>query len=137
MRVLVVTNMYPTDEAPYYGIFVKEQVESLRRLGIEVDVEVHLGRASKWRYLSGLFSLTRRLRAGNYDLIHSHHTYSTVLALAARRLGRRRPPIVQTFHEGEVFDPHRSRRRHLRNALTLKAFALRRVDCTLLDCPAD
>ena len=25
MKVLLVTNMYPSEESPYYGIFVKEQ----------------------------------------------------------------------------------------------------------------
>ncbi len=131
MRVLVVTNMYPYEAAPYYGIFVKEQVEALWRLGVEIDVEAHLGRISKWRYLTGLRSLVGRLRGGRYDLIHSHHTYSTIMALAARRLSGKCLPIVQTFHEGEVLDPQRGRRRHLRSSMRLKAFALRRVDAVI------
>ena len=38
MRVLVVTNMYPQPGQPAFGVFVKDQVESLRSLGLEVDV---------------------------------------------------------------------------------------------------
>ena len=31
MRVLVVTNMYPIEEEPQFGSFVKEQTEDLRQ----------------------------------------------------------------------------------------------------------
>lgn len=38
MKVLVVTNMYPTKKYPLLGIFVKEQVNSLLKEGIDIDV---------------------------------------------------------------------------------------------------
>ncbi len=38
MRVLVVTNMYPTEADPAFGTFVRDEVEALRRLGLQVDV---------------------------------------------------------------------------------------------------
>jgi teichuronic acid biosynthesis glycosyltransferase TuaC len=38
MRVLAVTNMYPTAASPWVGTFVEQQVEGLRRLGVEVKV---------------------------------------------------------------------------------------------------
>ena len=38
MRVLAVTNMYPTAASPWVGTFVEQQIEGLRRLGIEVRV---------------------------------------------------------------------------------------------------
>ena len=44
MRVLVVTNMYPTEERPFWGTFVRDQVESLRAEGIEVELEVEENR---------------------------------------------------------------------------------------------
>lgn len=132
MRVLIATNMFPTPAAPYLGVFVRQQEASLRRLGVEVEVAAHIGRESRWNYLAGLVDLVRRLRHGRFDLIHSHHTYSTVLALAARRLVGRRIPIIETFHESEVFrratrlaeDPLR-RLRHWRG---LKGWALRHAD---------
>ena len=39
MRVLVVTNMYPTRERPWLGPFVRDQVEAFRRRD---DLEVEL-----------------------------------------------------------------------------------------------
>ena len=38
MRVLAVTNMYPTPETPTAGVFVRAQVESLLRIGVDVEV---------------------------------------------------------------------------------------------------
>jgi len=50
MRVLVFTNMYPTDDAPFYGSFVRDEVEALKRAGVDVDVYFVNGRASKRNY---------------------------------------------------------------------------------------
>ena len=124
--------MYPYPEAPWYGIFVKEQVDALRREGIEVDVSVHLGAQSRWNYLWGVGDLRRHLRSRRYDLIHSHHPYSSFLALAARRLAMRKIPIVQTFHDSEIFrratDYSQDPLRRLKYSLRLKAWILRRLD---------
>jgi glycosyltransferase involved in cell wall biosynthesis len=38
MRVLVVTNMYPTEARPVNGTFVADQVRSLREAGVEAEV---------------------------------------------------------------------------------------------------
>lgn len=136
MRILIVTNMYPTAEAPHLGIFVRQQELSLRKLGIEVDVANLVDRSARGGYLRGLVELTGRLRRERYDLLHSHHTYSTVPALIARMLAckfaARKIPIVETFHEGEVFhrgaNYQRGLMRRIRYSSLLKAWALRRVD---------
>ena len=38
MRVLHITTIYPTVKNPIFGVFVKEQVESLEGSGITCDV---------------------------------------------------------------------------------------------------
>jgi len=50
MRILFVTNMYPTPQRPDYGAFVREQAEALRRFGHTVDVINILGFRSKLNY---------------------------------------------------------------------------------------
>src|SRR5207248_6327956 len=65
MRVLVVTNMYPTEANPQFGIFVKEQVESLRALGVDIDVLFVNAKEGRWRrkaYLLGFPRLWSALR---------------------------------------------------------------------------
>lgn len=38
MEILHITNNYPTENHSIFGIFVKEQIESLTKLGIENEV---------------------------------------------------------------------------------------------------
>jgi teichuronic acid biosynthesis glycosyltransferase TuaC len=97
MRVLVVTNMYPTPEMPAFGTFVQAQVEALRALGVEIDVFFFNGRASRWNYLLAFPRFWRTLRRGRYDLIHAHYVLSGVVARA--QWGHR---VVLTHHGGEV-----------------------------------
>ena len=50
MRVLIVTNMYPTPAEPAFGSFVKEQVDDLRGLGLDVEEVMFDGRARSTEY---------------------------------------------------------------------------------------
>lgn len=97
MRVLVFTNMYPSTAMPFYGSFVRDEAEALRRAGAEVDVYFVNGRANKFKYIgmpAGFFARTRR---GRYDVIHVHHSFCGLVATSQRRT-----PVVWTFHEGEI-----------------------------------
>jgi hypothetical protein len=96
-RVLVVTNMYPVPDRPVLGIFVKEQVESLRAQGLEVDVLFVDGPGNKLNYLGGILRFRRQVARRRYDLVHAHYVFSGVIALAQWGL-----PVVTTFHSGEV-----------------------------------
>ncbi|MBU2009446.1 MAG: glycosyltransferase [Chloroflexi bacterium] len=98
MKVLVVTNMYPNPEQPAGGIFVQEQVRSLRETGIEVDVLFVNGRKSRWNYLWGFFRLWARLLSRRYQLIHAHYVYSGIIARAQFFY-----PVIVTYHGVEVF----------------------------------
>jgi teichuronic acid biosynthesis glycosyltransferase TuaC len=98
MKVLVLTNMYPTPESPSWGTFVEEQVESLRREGIEVDVLFVDGWTSKLNYLWGFFRLWVRLLTNRYDLIHAHYVFSGIIARAQFLC-----PVVLTHHGSQVF----------------------------------
>ncbi|MDA0746993.1 MAG: glycosyltransferase family 4 protein, partial [bacterium] len=75
MKVLIVTNMYPTQEHPGLGTFVKTQAESLTDAGVQIEVQFVNGVASRWNYLKGIFELQRRLGECSYDLIHAHYGF--------------------------------------------------------------
>lgn len=98
LRVLVLTNMYPTPEHPAFGTFVSDQVSSLRWLGVECDVLFLNPRESKLNYLWGPRRLRRHLGFREYDLIHAHYVFSGLIAATQRRL-----PVVLTQHGPEVF----------------------------------
>src|SRR5581483_157427 len=72
LRVLAVTNLLPVGDS-FRGIFVKEQVEALRRLGVHVDVEVVAQQRGKLDYFLAALRVQRRVRQGQYDLVHVHY----------------------------------------------------------------
>lgn len=77
MKVLHITNNYPTKNYPIYGIFVKEQIESLCKAGIDNEVFFINGiENGKNEYLKSIFHLRKFLKGKNYDIIHCHHTFS-------------------------------------------------------------
>lgn len=80
MKVLHVTTNYPTPEFPIFGIFVKEQVESLQKIGIDCDVFYCDGKNRGFKqYITYLPKLWWKALFGGYDVIHCHHALSAVL----------------------------------------------------------
>lgn len=81
--VLYVTNMWPDDERPVYGIFVKRQIESLRGAGLKCDVLYIRGYLGVRVYaLASMWFLTnRRNLARRYRLLHAH-AGETALAIS-------------------------------------------------------
>ncbi len=95
MRVLVVTNMTPDAGAPARGRFVRDQVEALRRAGIDVDL--HSFPVGSRQYPRATRAIRRLLRHGEFDLVHAHYGLVGWCALLA---GAR--PLVVTFHGTDV-----------------------------------
>lgn len=79
MKVLHITNNYPTPKHPIFGIFVKEQIESLTLEGVENDVFFINGRENgKFEYLKQIYFLKNKIKNNNYDVIHCHHALSAI-----------------------------------------------------------
>ena len=89
--------MYPA-EKPSFGTFVKEQEESLKKEGVDVDVLFVNGVKNKLNYLWGFPRLWARLLTGRYDLIHAHYVFSGIIARAQFLY-----PVVLTHHGSQVF----------------------------------
>lgn len=101
MRLLIVTNMYPTPAEPWFGCFVKEQVEDLLELGVELELIHFDGRSDKRAYLRATHDVRSRLRQGSFDLVHAHYG----LTGAATALAFPRVPLVTTFHGSDYAGP--------------------------------
>jgi glycosyltransferase involved in cell wall biosynthesis len=97
IRVLVLTNMYPTETEPHFGCFVKDQVDDLRRLGVDLSVLAFDGRSRKRRYLAAVPQLREALRRDCSDIVHAHYGLSG--AIAALQLAA---PVVTTFHGSDA-----------------------------------
>jgi teichuronic acid biosynthesis glycosyltransferase TuaC len=98
MKILVFTHMYPTQEHPEYGVFVKQQVVSLQREGIDVDVLFINVKRSKWLYLWSFVPLIKQVQNHRYDLVHAHYVFAGIVARSQFRY-----PIVVTHHGVEAF----------------------------------
>lgn len=91
IRVLHITNNYPTNQHPIFGIFIKEQINSLTALGVDSEVFFMNSREDgKKAYLKALVSLRHQIHNGDYEIIHCHHSYSAVISLLSGGLYRRK-----------------------------------------------
>jgi glycosyltransferase involved in cell wall biosynthesis len=83
MKVLHITNNFPTLNHPIFGIFVKEQIDSLQVLGVENTVFfINSREKGVAEYIICYFRLINHLLKHKYDLIHCHHSFSAVVYLA-------------------------------------------------------
>ena len=97
MNVLVVTNMYPTPAEPWFGSFVRDQVEDLRALGLDVEVLSFDGREQIREYGRAARRTRQLARTGRFDVVHAHYGLSGAVALAQRSA-----PVVTTFHGSDT-----------------------------------
>lgn len=97
MKIVVCTNMYPSAARPSYGIFVKEQVEDLRALGLDVQLLAFDASVDRRAYLRAARRLRRLVARESADLVHAHYGLTGAVAVSQRRL-----PVVTTFHGSDA-----------------------------------
>jgi teichuronic acid biosynthesis glycosyltransferase TuaC len=95
VRVLIVTNLTPDATTPQRGRWVIDQIEALRKSGVEVELfRFPLGKRS---YLPAVPRLRRLLRERSFELVHAHYGLA---GWCARLAGAR--PLIVTFHGTDV-----------------------------------
>jgi glycosyltransferase involved in cell wall biosynthesis len=90
LRILFVANMWPDDRLPWKGAFIRAQADSLRKLGIAVDVlpvRAYYGRRA---YAAAAARIARLNGRAAFDVVHAHYGYSGILA----RLQLRAPVVI-------------------------------------------
>jgi glycosyltransferase involved in cell wall biosynthesis len=98
VRVLVVTNFEPDEAAPQRGRWVRDQVDEMRRRGIEIDLfSFPPGRRE---YIPATRRLRSLLRRERFDLVHAHYGLA---GWCARLAGAQ--PLIVTFHGTDVRHP--------------------------------
>ena len=95
MRVLVVTNFVPDAGAPQRGQWVRDQVEEMRRRGLEIEVFSFPPGSS--HYVPATWRLRRLLRRQRFDVVHAHYGLP---GWCARLAGAR--PLIVSFHGTDV-----------------------------------
>lgn len=106
--ILIISNMYPSVEKPYAGVYVKNLYESLEReatlegvtiLAMERKFTGRIGSFTK--YLSFLVrSLPYLLRS--YDAVHLHFIFPLLIWVYLYKLIHRKSKIIVTCHGSDI-----------------------------------
>lgn len=99
MRVLVVTNLWPTPEHPGRGGFVKDQVDALAALD-GVDIELFTFGTGAREYARAARQIRRRYATSDFDVVHAHYGLCGWSALPLTGA-----PHVVTFHGTDLEHP--------------------------------
>jgi len=100
MKVLCFTNIYPSEKEPSAGCFVRDLVEDVRALGVDVEVLAFSGRERRTEYAVAGRALRRTIAAGRFDLVHAHYGLTGALAVSQRSV-----PVIVTFHGSDTGNP--------------------------------
>jgi glycosyltransferase involved in cell wall biosynthesis len=108
MRILLVSNMYPSRERPEYGVFVARMADALRARGHDVeDVVLHAGDRGPVATPRAYAGLTRQARAAvarhRPDVVYAHFLVPTGLVAIATGI-----PYVITAHGSDVRNVRKS-----------------------------
>ena len=86
-EILHVTNNYPTKDHPIFGIFNKEQIDSLSKFQIKNEIFFINGREKgKKEYIKSIFSLHKLLKEKSFDIVHCHHSFSLVILILSLKI---------------------------------------------------
>lgn len=122
MKILLVSNMYPSNSKPYAGIFVKNQYEELKdSLEAEDSIEIFYMKrqftsplGTVFKYLRAFISFTRYLFR-RYDLVHLHFFYPLIYLVWIYKKIHPKTKIIVTFHGSDITSSvHDKNKKHLR-----------------------
>lgn len=107
-QIAVISNMYPSSAHPTFGIFVKNQVELLKKSGFDVAVIANsnpqkgkLNLVKKYVFWFVHFMKYMATNHRNISVVHAHYIFPTgLLALIAKKMWK--IPYVVTAHGGDL-----------------------------------
>lgn len=113
MRILVLSNMYPSKKYPNYGVFVKNFVEKLLDENININIVCIKGRENIkikkiCKYFIFIFKSIFCILRNNYDVIYIHYAEHSVFPLALIKVFYKiKKPIIINAHGDDVLSNSR------------------------------
>jgi len=106
MKMLLISNMYPSTEQPSYGVFVKNFEEQMLSEGFKIDkVVIHgkgLTKVQKiFKYIVFFFNIYNILIKNKYDIIYVHYMAHSLLPFVPI-IRFIKIPFVLNAHGGDV-----------------------------------
>jgi teichuronic acid biosynthesis glycosyltransferase TuaC len=79
-HALMITGVYPTEQVPYLGTFIKSQVDSLIAAGLEVEIIHPKPGPVLLRYASAAVQVFFKTLTGHFDIVHGHFVQWCLIA---------------------------------------------------------
>jgi len=103
MRILHITNNYPTNNFPIFGIFVKEQIESLNKTDNINEVLFINGREKgKFEYIKSVYRIRKKLSTEKFDVIHCHHALSAICLILSGKSNKNK--VLVSFQNDPIHE---------------------------------
>ncbi|MCA1320491.1 glycosyltransferase family 4 protein [Bacillus tianshenii] len=106
MRILLVSNMYPSEEFPSYGVFVKNTESILTDHGYKVDravMQKSSGKTAKLiQYILHFLKVILMGATGNHDVIYVHYASHNALPLLLLKKIKKNVVIYTNVHGSDV-----------------------------------
>ena len=132
LKILILTNMYPSVEKPSAGIFVINQYNYLKQHDennqyaiLGMDRQFTSFYKSVKKYLSFSKKIIKQVRQNSYDLIHLHY-YFPLLPIACF-VAKKKTKIIVTVHGSDFYDK-------MKNALVKSLYAYFLKKCNYIIC---
>src|SRR5260221_9002147 len=79
-HVLMITGVYPTEQVPHLGTFIKSQVDSLIAASLEVEIIHPKPGPVLLRYASAAIQVFFKTLTGHFDIVHGHFVQWCLIA---------------------------------------------------------
>lgn len=124
MKILLVSNMYPSEKNPSYGVFVKNFVEGFEREGASIDkVVLHKENNKFLKILKYIFFYNKIIQKGlfnDYDLIYVHYiSHCAIPLIILNKLKKFK--LFINVHGSDVIPEKKSQKKfqkYVRNIIT-------------------
>ena len=115
-NVLMISNMYPSDEFKFFGLYVKNLFIYLKVIGLKVELVSKTRKSgSKAETVFGYIQIIKKLIPKIFekvDIVHLHFVFPLIYILPFFKIYKPTRKLVVTFH-GSDFDRIASSRLHL------------------------
>ncbi|MBA3926328.1 glycosyltransferase family 4 protein [Listeria rustica] len=107
MKILVISNMFPSKEYPSYGIFVKNHVKLLEEASDTIEMitmQKELSKIKKlWLYIQFYLRIFFTLLFKKYDLVYLHYASHSAIPILGAKFLKRKLNLVVNLHGSDVF----------------------------------
>lgn len=132
-RILLISNMYPSESFPHYGVFIKNTAEVLEEAGYDIK-KICLYRMTSridklFQYFLFYIRIIYALIKGKYDFVYTHYASHTALPIILSKYFIHKPIIVNV-HGNDVIPETEADERYI--PLTKKLLGM----ASIVICPS-